>query len=179
MKKIWIILTILLFALLACKQQTEKSLITKKIQYDVSIKSPNPAYDHWIQNIGQTDREIFVSNLLDAVYNGQISAYDYFSKRLSLEEIRQIGTDTAYRTLTRNYPPYAEYDTIIISKIEISDINKIRFLEAWYMDENSLVFEKEIIGIAPVADKFDDEGNFMGLQPLFWIYPKGFDALKN
>ena len=46
------------------------------------------------------------------------------------------------------------------------------------MDEQNLVFDKKVIGIAPVVDKFDDEGNFMGLLPMFWIYPNGIEALK-
>ncbi len=178
MKKNGIFIGILFLFTLSCGSEPTKALITKKIQYDVSIKSPNPAYDSWIQNIEQTPREQFVNTLLDAAYEGRIPVYDYFNKPMSVEQLKKIGSDTSYRTLTRNTPPYQEYDTIIVSKIEISDIHKIRFLEAWSMDEENMIFDKKVIGIAPVVDKFDDEGNFMGLMPMFWIYPNGLDALK-
>ena len=178
MKKNWFFIGIAFLILISCEPKQNKTLITKKIQYDVSIKSPNPAYDSWIQNIEQSQREQFVNGLLDAAYSGRIPAYDYFNKPMSVEDLNKIGKDTTYRTLTRNSPPYQEYDTIIVSKIEISDIHKIRFLEEWSMDEQNLVFDKKVIGIAPVVDKFDDEGNFMGLLPMFWIYPNGIEALK-
>jgi hypothetical protein len=163
----------------SCKQETPKSLVTKKIQYDVSIISPNSSYDPWIQNIEETPRLKLVSNFLTAAYEGRVTAYDYFNKPLSIEEIKSIGVDTIYRTLTRDYPPYAEYDTIIVSKIELTDIVKIRFLEEWYLDEQNMVFEKVVMGIAPVINKYDNEGNLIGPQPMFWIYKEGIEAMKN
>ncbi len=163
----------------ACKQEATKSLITQKIQYDVSIISPNSSYDPWIQNIEETPRLNLVSNILTAAYEGRVTAYDYFNKPLSIEEIKSIGVDTVYRTLTRNAPPYAEYDTMIVSKIEWSDIVKIRFLEEWYLDEQNIVFEKVVMAVAPVVNKYDSEGSFIGPQPMFWIYKEGLDALKN
>lgn len=165
-------------ALISCTHNQKMEAITQKIQYDVSIKSPDASYDPWIQNIDETRRLKLVSNLLEAAYEGRIPAYDYFNQLLSTEELRSIGTDTVYRTLTRNTPPYAEYDTMIVSKIELKDVVKIRFLEEWYMDEQNLAFKKVIIGIAPVVDKYDREGNFAGLFPMFWIYPQGLEALK-
>ncbi len=167
----------MLIVITSCKQETKQSLITQKIQYDVSIISPNSSYDPWIQNIEETPRIKLVSDILNAAYEGRVAAYDYFNNPLSVEEVKSIGTDTIYRTLTRNTPPYAEYDTVIVSKIEITDIVKIRFLEEWYMDEQNMVIEKVVLGIAPVIDKFDAAGNFIGLQPLFWIYKEGIDAL--
>ena len=171
-------LIIIMFALFSCTQKQKMELITQKIQYDVSIKSPDTSYDPWIQNIDESQRLKFVSNLLNAAYEGRIQAYDYFNQPISIEQLKSIGVDSAYRTLIRSTPPYAEYDTLIVSKIEMKEIVKIRFLEEWYMDEQNLTFKKVIIGIAPVVDKFDEEGNFIGLFPMFWIYPQGLEALK-
>lgn len=178
MKKHIIIILSLALIIASCSPGQNKSLVTQKIQYDVSIKSPDSSYDPWIQNIGQTDREKFVSDLMNAVYEGRVQAYDYFNRPMSLDELNGVLTDTAYRTLTRIVPPYEVFDTVIVSKIEISDINKIRFLEEWYMDDQDLVFEKVVIGIAPVAEKYDEEGNFIGLLPLFWIYPEGMKTIE-
>ena len=148
-------------------------MVTKKIQYDVNITNNNPNYDPWIENINQSQRHAFVQNLLDAAYNGKVKTYDYFNKPLNLDELKNLSVDTIYKTLTRTYPPYDEFDTIIVNRINIRDINKIRFLEEWSINETNLVFEKKVIGIAPVIDKYDTEGNFLGKQPLFWIYPEG------
>ena len=163
----------LLFILLSCSHKEEKKIITEKIQYDVNIKNEHSDYDPWIENINQSARLIFVQNLLDAAYDGNVKAYDYFNNSLSLDELKSIGVDTLYKTLTRTTPPYEEFDTLIINRINIRDINKIRLLEEWRMDKNNLVFEKKVIAIAPVIDKYDTEGNLLGKQPLFWIYPEG------
>lgn len=169
------LLLFFLFAMLvnsSCSQKEEKAVITKKIQYDVSIKNSHSNYDPWIENMSENQRFTFVQNLLDAAYNGKITVYDYFNKAISLKKLKKIGVDSIYKTLTRTYPPYEEFDTIIINRINIQDINKIRFLEEWKMNETNFVFEKKVIGIAPVIDKYDRNGNLLGKQPLFWIYPE-------
>ena len=163
----------LIFSMLtSCKDNTDKSktVITERIQYDVNIKSPDPDYDRWVQNIDRLKREAFVNMIMDAAYSGKIQAYDYFNNPLTVEQIKSIGVDTIYKTLTRDYPPYDEYDTVIISKFELKDITKIRFLEEWYIDEDNLEIEKKITGIAPIIKKYDQNGNLLGFQPLFWLY---------
>ena len=158
--------------LTSCKDKPDKSktVITERIQYDVNIKSPDPDYDRWVQNIDKHKREAFVNMIMDAAYSGKIQAYDYFNNPISVEQVKSIGVDTIYKILTRDYPPYDEYDTVIISKFELKDITKIRFLEEWYIDEDNLEIEKKIIGIAPVIEKYDQSGNLLGFQPLFWLY---------
>ncbi|MCP4551796.1 MAG: hypothetical protein GY834_07100 [Bacteroidetes bacterium] len=166
------------FMLHSCTRLKSKTVLTQKIQYDVSIKSPNPDYDWWVQNIERPQREKFILNLIESAYNGKIKVFDYFNKPLSTNEVKSIGVDTTYRTLTRDFPPYAEFDTIIVSRFEISDITKIRFLEEWFLDEKTFVIDKKVIGIAPLVDKFDANGNFLGLQLLFWIYPEGLASIE-
>jgi len=46
-------------------------------------------------------------------------------------------------------------------------------VEEWKMNETNFSFEKKVIAIAPVIDKYDSDGNLLGKQPLFWIYPEG------
>ena len=164
---------LIIFVLFSCSHKEEQTLITKKIQYDVTITNTNPDYDPWIENIIPAKRTAFVQEIMDAAYSGKINVYDYFNNPISAAELQNLGVDTTYRTLTRTYPPYEEFDTVIVSRLNIRDINKIRFLEEWKMGETNFVFEKKVIGIAPVIDKFDSDGNFLGKQPLFWIYPEG------
>lgn len=180
MRKI-VVLTIFLCSIFIfnfCTQTGTKRLLTEKIQYDVSIKSPNPDYDWWVQNIERPQREKFTLNLIESAYNGKIKVFDYFNNPLSINEVKSIGVDTTYRTLTRDFPPYSEFDTIIVSRFKISDITKIRFLEEWFLDEKTFVIEKKVIGIAPLVDKYDANGNFLGLQLLFWIYPEGLASIE-
>ncbi len=168
-----LLFSVLILLITSCGNQNKQVVITQKIQYDVNIKNDRPDFDPWIENINHQQRLGFVKNLIQSAYEGKIKAYDYFHKELSLEDLKKIGVDTLYTTLTRTYPPYEEFDTLIIKKFRFEDINKIRFLESWKMDTTRFVFEKKVIAIAPIMDKYDPDGNLLGKQPLFWIYPIG------
>lgn len=164
---------ILLFT--QCEQETEdtRTLITKKIQYDVPVVNVDASYDWWIENIEGTDREALLNNIFERVLAGDIQAYDYFNKPLSVKQVNSIMADTIAQTLMRSTEPYEEYDTIIIHNIEYTDVEIIRFLEEWKYDEESLKIDKKIIGICPVIKVL--VGEEILTRPLFWVY---FDEIK-
>jgi len=150
-------------------QGEKKELITQKIQYDVNIKSPDPDYDWWIQNLPGPQRENLVDLIMDRALSGEIQAYDYFNNPITASDIAKIMSDTAALTLMSEEPPYEYYDTLVVFRIERESIQRIRFLEEWWIDQKTLAFEKKILGLAPVARRVDDAGNERW-QPLFWIY---------
>ncbi len=170
MKRQLFILIVLALIIQSCKQEKPKGeLITKKIQYDVNIKSPDPNWDWWIQNLVGPEREKLVNLIMDGALSGKFQAYDYFNEPISPAEIKMMLADTTYETLKRDYPPYEEYDTAVVIKINRSDIKRIRFLEEWRIDTNTMQFTKKVFGIGPVAQRPDFQG-IMRWQPLFWIY---------
>jgi len=152
----------------SCRQDN-KELITKKIQYDVNIKSPDSDYDWWIQNLPGPQRENLVDLILDGALSGKFQSYDYFNNPITAFEVSKILSDTSVLTLMAKEPPYDYYDTAIVYTIQRDDILKIRFLEEWKMNPNNLEFEKKILGLAPVARRIDPMG-IERWQPLFWIY---------
>ncbi len=179
MKKLLFILTSISIFLVAC-QQHEKEIITEKIQYDVNIKSPDPDYDWWIQNLPGPQREKFVDMIIDGALSGKYQAYDYYNQPISAGDVKLILSDTSFYTIVDEEPPYTERDTMVISNIFHEDILRIRFLEEWRIDPNTLQVEKKILGIAPIARRPD----LMGIerwQPLFWIYTdeEFIDKLEN
>jgi len=153
----------------ACRQNREE-IITKRIQYDVNIKSPDPNYDWWIQNLAGEQREHLVRLLLKGAKSGKYPAYDYYYHPLSRQAVANILTDTIVRKLRRAKPPYDLRDTLIIERIQASDIQRLRFMEEWRVDRKNFAFEKKVVGIAPVARRFD-QGGKLRWQPLFWIFP--------
>ncbi len=157
----------LIICLAGCSD--DKITVTKKIQYDVSIESPDPAYDWWIQNLVGPERENLVNLIIDGAKQGKWQAYDYFNKAITGQEVRNLFSDSIYTTVVRNEPPYEFYDTLIINNIIKTDIKRIRFLEEWYIDPKSLQFSKKVLGIAPIARRYDSQG-IERWQPLFWIY---------
>ena len=50
------------------------------------------------------------------------------------------------------------------------DIVRYRIKEDWVWDRQRSQGQVRIIGIAPIIDKKDDEGNSQGLAPMFWLY---------
>jgi hypothetical protein len=145
-----------------------RTLITKKIQYDVPIMNPDATHDWWVKNIEGSDREALINNIFDRVLSGEIQAYDYFNEPLTPDDVARIMSDTIAEKYQRPYPPYAEYDTTIIVNIERSDISLIRFLEEWKYDEKTLQIDKEVYGIGPVTEVYVDGISMTRL--LFWIY---------
>lgn len=166
-KSLILIISAALF-LISC-QQEQNQLVTKKIQYDVNIKSPDPEYDWWIQNLVGPDRDKLVKTIINGAKDGKWQAYDYFNNPIDKMEVRDIFSDTMLLTLMRNVPPYEPYDTLIIHNILNEDILRLRFMEEWRMNPENLKFDKKILGLAPVARRFDFNG-IERWQPLFWIY---------
>jgi hypothetical protein len=121
-----------------------------------------------VKNIEGSDRDALINNIFDRVLSGEIQAYDYFNEALSVKDVEDIMSDTASMIWQRPYPPYAEYDTIVIYTIERTDVTYLRFLEEWKYDEKTLQIDKKVYGIGPVIE-IEVEGMMM-TRPLFWIY---------
>ncbi len=161
------IIPVLLFS--SCHNRKEE-VITKRIQYDVNIKSPHPDYDWWIQNLVGPQREMLVKAILRGAVSGKFKVYDYFYQPLSRQAVSRILTDTIAVKVREPMPPYAIRDTLIIKQIGVKDILRLRFMEAWRINPKTMQFSKKVEGIAPVARLLDAEGN-VRWQPLFWIFP--------
>lgn len=163
-----LLLSIIFMSTLVSCIQSKSEVVTEKIQYDVNIKSPDPDYDWWIQNLPGPQREKLVETIINGALDGSHQAYDYFNNPISPADVASILSDTTVVRLTQVEPPYETYDSTIIYNIVREDILRIRFLEEWRMNPEDLSFEKKIVGIAPIARRvvMDMER----WQPLFWIY---------
>lgn len=153
----------------SCQNHLEEQ-VTKKIQYDVNIKSPNQNYDWWIQNISGPQREALVKMILQGALNGKYQAYDYFYKPITKENVAQILFDTVHKEVHEKNPPYELKDTLIVNRITWKNIERLRFMEEWSVNPKNLSFTKKVVGIAPIAKISDPSGNIRW-QPLFWIFP--------
>ena len=154
--------------LFSCNQTSNTEVITSKIQYDVNIKSPDPNYDWWIQNIAGADRDKLIAKIIDGASSGKFKAFDYFNEPLTALQVRSIMSDTLVMKLMRTKEPFEEYDTAIVNDISTKDILKLRFLEKWEMNPETMQITKTVYGIAPVARRIINDVERW--QPLFWIY---------
>src|SRR5690606_8285704 len=86
------------------------------------------------------------------------------------QQALSIGSDTTYYTDYRPYEPYEEYDTFRINTLDYSSIKKFYIKEDWVFDKARSVMEVRILGICPVREVRDQNGEYRGEQPMYWIY---------
>ncbi len=115
----------------------------------------------------------FFQILLEAALNGEITAYstedDKFSNPLTMEEVaaKTSHTDT---TVIIDPVDFSEKLTVVHNEINYEDIKRFRIKEMWYFDEERSQMKVRILGIAPLRDVEDDNGNWKYESPMFWLY---------
>lgn len=117
--------------------------------------------------------EPFFKIISDAVTNGDLPAYstedDKFTRRLSTDDV--LGMLSKSDTVVTFDPEtYEEKVQIVRNDINWQDVKRIRLKEVWYFDKESSQLQVRILGIAPLIDVTDNDGNFRFEKPMFWIY---------
>lgn len=109
----------------------------------------------------------------EAAMKGELRVYstedDHFSKPLSLED---LGQKLVKRDTILNIDPETmdEKVTVVNNELDWENVKRYRLKEAWYFDARTGTLRVRILGIAPLINVLDDEGNFKFEQPLFWVY---------
>lgn len=117
-----------------------------------------------------------MSSLITVLRNGicstELTAFDPISDeflyRYRRDEACKIGEmiDTAYIP-----NEYGEIDTIIIKEsFKTENVLRYRIKEDWFFDSKRSVMEARIIGICPIEEVYDDNGEYKGEKPLYWFY---------
>jgi gliding motility associated protien GldN len=114
----------------------------------------------------------FITVIMDALKQGKITAYDISSTDellvpITYNEIISRQTDTIHKTLRRSTPPYDEYDTVIISSFDPTQVMRLRLKEDWYFDSKRSEMLVRIESFCPVMLK-EHNGQQVPV-PLFWI----------
>ena len=171
MKKLIVYPLFVLLAVLFISCGSNKGeLLAERIQYDVSIKSPEVDLAWFVQNLEGPKREKLIHAVMETARNGKFKVYDVMSnKPMTSEDVLAAGTRSNLLTMQRPYEPYENYDTVIKRELQLSDISRMRFLEEWYMDEKNGFITKKVIAICPLLESYTETGELRGYQPLFWI----------
>jgi len=116
----------------------------------------------------------FIEIILDAVSKGKVKAYsnmdDRFTTALTKEQIIDMlvgQPDTTWVT-----DPETQQEKMVIKRKEFNPdiVTKYRLKEEWYIDRNIGRMQRQIIGIAPFKDIYNDDGSFRASQAVFWLY---------
>jgi len=122
----------------------------------------------------QNNWKSFMQIMMDGLKEGTITAYsslsDQFLVPITYQELMDQLQSQQKVTLKRPDNPDEEFDTVITKIFEPADVKSLRLKEDFYFDRQRSVMEVRILGICPVMDDYDDNGNYRGPKPLFWIY---------
>jgi gliding motility associated protien GldN len=123
-----------------------------------------------------------ITILMEAASKGDITVYnvedDKFKHKLTPKEVSQIGASTDTVTI---FDPetYEEKIEVVTNSINPEDIKRFRIKEVWWFDRETSQMRVRILGIAPLYEKKDDNGNLQYEQPLFWVYyPRSRELLS-
>src|SRR5690606_34540493 len=115
----------------------------------------------------------FFTILMDAAVNNDITVYstedDKFSNKLQPEEVAAMGA-TVDTVITFDPETYEEQLQVVRNELNPEDVMRFRIKEVWFFDEETSMLQVRILGIAPLIDVKDDNGNFKYEKPMFWVY---------
>lgn len=112
--------------------------------------------------------------LTDAALSGDLTVYntdsDQFKTPLSKEDVHSMlyKTDTFF---VFDPEDASQGSTQIVeNEYNWEDVKRFRIKEAWYFDTKTACLRVRILGIAPLIEVLDSEGNFRFEKPLFWVH---------
>lgn len=115
----------------------------------------------------------FFSILMDAAVNGEITVYntedDKFTNPLTPSEVASIGASVD-TVITFDPETYEERIQVVHNDLNPEDVKRFRIKEVWFFDKETSTMQVRILGIAPLLDVLDDQGNFRYEKPMFWVY---------
>jgi gliding motility associated protien GldN len=115
----------------------------------------------------------FFDILMDAAKSGEITVYssesDKFTIPMTTEEVSSIGANVDTVTVI-DPETYEETQTIVSNEINPEDVKRFRLKEIWYFDKETSRLNVRILGIAPLYDEKDSNGNVKYEKLLFWVY---------
>jgi gliding motility associated protien GldN len=115
----------------------------------------------------------FFTILMEAAEAGEITVYstedDKFSIPLTPDEVASMGASVD-TIATVDPETYEETFQVVRNEVDPSDVKRFRLKEIWFFDEETSTMQVRILGIAPLIEEFDDNGNFKYERPMFWVY---------
>jgi hypothetical protein len=123
------------------------TLIAEPVIYDMVIKNANPD-DEWAEEcLMNLDRIKLVNFVFDAVYNEQLTPYDYFTDEpMNLSDLKALEKEFAREI-----------------------VGKLQFEEEWSFDEASLQLRKKVNKLLLAYELYNSAGEIRGYKPAFYV----------
>lgn len=119
-------------------------------------------------------KEFFVNILRDNAIEGTITVYDgmddEFTTPLTPKQVKELGVGSIDTIWVPNVHTGIEEPVVTNPQFDPNKVKKFRIKEDWIFDEETSTMVVRIIGIAPIMEVVDDQGNVRGDQVLFWVH---------
>jgi len=118
------------------------------------------------------DRRSLTQVVYQSVLEGTITPYgtldDEFTIQLTKAEVEQMTSKVDTEFIENQF---GEIEPVPIKEeFNPGAVKRYRLKEEWFFDNQKSVLEARIIGMCPITEKFDENGEYKGELPLFWIY---------
>ncbi|MBE9468738.1 MAG: hypothetical protein IMY72_10535 [Bacteroidetes bacterium] len=132
------------------KKTDNYTIVADTIVYGVILKNSNPE-DYWTEEcLRNIDRKKITDIIFKAIYEGRITAYDYFENTaFTIDEIKNIEKKNKF-----NRDRFAQ----------------IQFNEEWLIDEINLKMEKRVTSIILGYELYDKKNKVKAYSAAFKIY---------
>ncbi|CAA6829696.1 MAG: Gliding motility protein GldN [uncultured Aureispira sp.] len=121
----------------------------------------------------EKEGESFIEILLAHAKAGDITLYhtfkDDFQEAMTQEEMQNLGSSVD-TIITFDPETFDEIMQVVVNDLNPEDIKKYRLKEVYFFDEEKSSLDVRILGIAPIIDRVDNNGNFLNSGPMFWSY---------
>ena len=115
----------------------------------------------------------FIEIILDAAYECVLQTYemmdDQFKTPLSCEDVKAIGNSIDTELVVDPVTLEESYE-VVENLLNKDHITKYRLKEDWIFDKQLSQLYVRILGIAPIMEKYDENGNYMTDLVMFWTY---------
>ncbi len=139
-------------------------------EIDLREKINHPLY---FPTTAINDRKSLFDVIKDAVRNGELNAYDPINDEFTIkltgsQAEAQMGDSVTIMMEDEFGDPTIPSNTY--QPVESQDIVKYWLKEDWFFDRERSIMDVRIIGLCPLRVKLDENGNYKGLKPVYWIY---------
>lgn len=132
------------------KKNDNYTVLADTIIYDVVVKNSNTE-DYWREEcLKNVDRKKITDIIFKAIYEGRITAYDYFENTpFTIAEIKNLEKENDF---------------------DRDRFAQIQFKEEWLFDEINLKMEKKVTSIILGYELYDSENKVKGYRAAFKVY---------
>jgi len=120
-------------------------------------------------------KQPLINIFLDIIKKNDVAVYttEDFNVALNKEDVSgKLGSVDSVSVIDPE--TYEEVIKVVRNDFNNETVAKFRLKEDWFFDEETSTLKVRLLGIAPIEDVLDDNGNLRGERAMFWIYYPDF-----